>query len=42
MIPGSSRHIWEEVHRMELLKMEKVNAGYGDLQILFDVDIHVQ
>lgn len=26
---------------MELLKMEKVNAGYGDLQILFDVDIHV-
>jgi branched-chain amino acid transport system ATP-binding protein len=24
-----------------LLKLEKINAGYGDLKVLFDVDLHV-
>ena len=25
-----------------MLKIEKINAGYGDLKVLFDVDLHVE
>ena len=43
MIRASSTLIWEvQIPMAKLLELNQVSAGYGDLQVLFDVSLHVE
>lgn len=43
MIRASSTLIWEvQIPMAKLLELNQVSAGYGDLQVLFDVSMHVE